>query len=170
MTRQPAGVAISVSVATVLTGLSAGFFYAYAASVIPGLADVNDATYVAAFRALNDNVQSLSFAAVFFGPLLAIAIALALAWPWSGPPRMLIGVAFVLYLGVLSITRIGNVPLNNELADAAVSTVAEAASARAEFESEWNRLNLFRTIAAIGSFALLAAAAGFSSVRSASSP
>jgi uncharacterized membrane protein len=148
--------------AIVLTGLSAGFFYSYEASVTLGLAEVDAPTYVAAFQAINDSVRNPAFGVMFFGAIPVIAVALALHWR-QPPVRTLIGAALVLYLALIVVTGTGNVPLNEQLAeyasiDASIDA-ATAATARDEFEDDWNRLNLIRTVAVVASFVLLALAA-----------
>ena len=145
--------------ATVLTGLSAGFFYAYESSVTRGLAEVDDLTYVRTFQAINDTIQNPLFGLVFFGSLPALLLANALQRDrtWS-PKRLLLALAPVLYVIGMAITVTGNVPLNDELADVDPSTAAVAAEARDAFEDDWNRFNGYRGIAFVGSFAGMAAA------------
>lgn len=149
----------TLAVATVLMGLSAGFFFAYQFSVIRGLADVDDETYVTTFRALNDTIRNPYFGIVFFGTVPTTALALALNWH-RPPARWAIITALTFYLGCMAITVAGNVPLNDELA----TTTAGFAEARVDFEGPWNRLNLVRTIAVTAGFAALAAG-GVSTVR-----
>ena len=81
---------LSLLVAVILCGLSAGSFYTYEASVTLGLADVDDSTYVTAFQALNDNVRNPAFGIMFFGSLPAIGAALAFNWNDAHPRRWLI--------------------------------------------------------------------------------
>lgn len=153
---------IALVTALVLTGLSAGFFYSYEASVTLGLAEVDAPTYVAAFQAINDSVRNPAFGVMFFGAIPAIAVALALHWrqPLN---RRLIGAALTLYLALIVVTGTGNVPLNEQLAEYSSIDVsidaATAATARAGYEDDWNRLNLIRTAAVVASFFLLALAA-----------
>jgi hypothetical protein len=52
----------------------------------------------------------------------------------------------------------GNVPLNNNLAEYGELTVELAATARTDFEADWNRLNLARTLTITASFISLAVA------------
>ena len=66
--------------ATVLAGLSAGFFYTYEASVTLGLAEVGDLTYVETFRAINDTIKNPVFRVVFFGSMPALALAAFANW------------------------------------------------------------------------------------------
>jgi len=60
--------------ATVLTGLSAGFFFAYESSVTRGLAEVDDLTYVQTFQAINATIKNPMFGTVFFGSLPALVL------------------------------------------------------------------------------------------------
>lgn len=157
---------LALMVATVLVGLSAGFFFTYEASVTLGLADVSDVTYVETFQAINDSIRNPAFGIVFFGSVPAIGLALAANWR-TAPPigRGLLVAALPLYLAGLMITGTGNVPLNNDLADVATLTPETAAVARAAFEDDWNRLNLVRSIAVAASFVSLAAACIMVSAR-----
>lgn len=153
-------VASSVHVAAVvLAGLSAGFFFAYEASVIRGLAEVDDLTYVRTFQAINDTIRNPMFGIVFFGsfPALLLANVLRRGTAWSAK-RMLLAVAPALYFVGMAITFGGNVVLNDELGDVEASTAAIAAEARGEFEDDWNRLDAYRSIAFLGAFGAAAAA------------
>ncbi len=145
-------------VATILTGLSAGFFFTYEASVTLGLAEVDDVTYVTTFQAINETIGNAWFGIVFFGAIPAIALALAANWRTPVAVRAAIGAGLVLYLICLAVTAAGNVPLNDELALFTEITPESAARARAAFEDGWNRLNLVRTLAVIGAFASLVVA------------
>lgn len=149
-----------MTVAVLLVGLSAGFFFTYEASVTLALAEVDDVTYVKSFQAINDTISNPYFAIVFFGSIPAIGAALAVHWR-SGRHlvRGLTAAALVLYLAAIAITGTGNVPLNEDLAAVEEITAATAAAARSAFEEDWNRLNLARTLAVVGSFAALAVAA-----------
>jgi uncharacterized membrane protein len=150
---------LALAIATVLVGLSAGFFFTYEASVTLALADVSDVTYVEAFQAVNDTVRNPAFGLVFFGSIPAIAIAIAVNWTSvSTAPRVLLGAALPLYLAGLIVTGTGNVPLNEDLADPGALTPAVAAEARAGFEDSWNQLNLLRALAIGTSFAALVGA------------
>ncbi len=146
-------------VATVLVGLSAGFFYTYEASVTVGLAQVGDAAYVETFQAINDTIQNPAFAIVFFGSIPAMVAAIALHWRRASVAgRSLLVGALALYLTGLVVTATGNVPLNTDLAEVTGTTGAEVSAARLAFESDWNRLNLIRSVAIGSAFVALASA------------
>ena len=149
---------LSLIIATIATGLSAGFFFTYQASVTMGLAEVDAETYVATFQAINNTIQNPWFAIVFFGSIPAIGLALLAHCREAGSQRCLIAAALAAYVGVLIVTAAGNVPLNDQLAKAASGNPVGAAAARTAFEDDWNRLNLMRTLLSISSFSLLAIA------------
>ncbi len=146
-------------IALLLTGLSAGFFFTYEASVTRGLAIVDDVSYVQTFQAINATIRNPAFAVVFFGPIVMIAAAITANWKTSSQAaRFLLVSGFGLYLTCVLITFSGNVPLNNELAELTVVTPESAREARLVFEQQWNRLDLWRSLAAGASFVALAVA------------
>ena len=149
----------TLGVATILVGLSAGFFVTYEASVTLGLAEVDDVTYVRTFQAINATIRNPTFGLFFFGPILATPAALALGWRGGSPRRRALLVAApILYAVGVAVTFAGNVPLNETLALVDGTDPLAAAEARADFEDEWNRLNMIRTIAVSAGFVALVGA------------
>ena len=148
--------------ATLVSGLAAGFFYTYEASVVRGLAEVSDPTYVETFQAINETVRNPVFGLVFFGTLPMLIVAAAANWGSSTAVRRgLLLAAPLLFLVAVAITATGNVSLNDDLAVVDIaSTPGAVADARAAFEDDWNRLNLLRALASFGSFLAVAAALG----------
>lgn len=149
---------ISLGLALMLLGLSAGFFFTYEASVTLGLAEVDDVTYVKTFQAINATIRNFWFGLVFFGSVPALGFALAAHRKAKIEIKVLLTAALILYLGCIAITMAGNVPLNDQLALVSSPTPDIAAVARAEFEADWNQLNLSRTLAVIAGFGCLVAA------------
>lgn len=144
-------------IALLLAGLSAGFFYTYEVSVTRGLAEVGDPAYVETFKAINATVRNAPFGLIFFGPVPAIALAVAAnVRRLRGWARWSLVAAVPLYVATIAITIGGNVVLNDELAQ---TDPAAASAARADFEDDWNRLNLIRTVTAVGTFVAVAGAA-----------
>lgn len=150
-------------VATITTGLAAGFFSTYQWSVVRGLARVDDPTYVSTFQQINATVRTPWFALVFFGAGVAGALAIALAAMRQLRPRItapIFAATAVYVCGVLVVTFAGNVPLNDDLAQS--TDPSTFALARQAFEQDWNRLNLVRAITATVAFlAALAGLVGF---------
>lgn len=140
----------SVALAVILSGLSAGFFATYQFSVIRGLAQVGDTTYVIIFKAINDTIRNPAFGIVFFGTAPAIAMMLWTHRHRSSRTLIWLTVALLLAIATLLITYLGNIPLNNALAEIVPLTPDIASAARTEFEAPWNTLNLFRTLTSLG--------------------
>jgi uncharacterized membrane protein len=159
MTNSTRPQVLTAAVATVLLALIAGFFYAYACSVMVGLADTDDRTFIAAMQAINANVRNAGFAPSFFGAFVVTALAALLgARRWRSPATVLLALAALTYgIGGLGLTMAVSVPLNNDLAAAgAPETIADAAAVRAAYEGPWTAWNLVRTIASTVAFAFAA--------------
>jgi uncharacterized membrane protein len=156
--RQLVAAKLTLLAGVLTSGLSAGFFFTYAVSVTRGLRLVDDATYVATMQSINETVRTGWFAVVFFGPLPLLAAA-AILMARLGAPRhaVITAAAAALYaVGVLGVTFLGNVPLNDDLAETTSTSPAALELARHNYEDSWNDLNLIRTLTAVAVFALAA--------------
>lgn len=142
--------------ATVATGWMAGMFFAFSYSVMPGLARVDDRTFVVAMQHINDATNesaifglTFSVAAILVGAAAVVhhRLGLRTATWW-------ILAALALYLVAVGITAAVHIPLNEAL-DAA-ETPGQAA--RAAFEVPWNSAHLARTISGALALACLSLA------------
>lgn len=150
----------SILLAILTTGLSAGFFYAYACSVTLGLARLDDAAYVVAMQEINATVRNPVFAFGFFGALVSLAAATLLHLRGPRSPRgLLVLAALVVYAaGGFGVTMRANVPLNRDLERVERTAAPETlARERAAYEDEWNAWNVVRTLGSTLAFALVAA-------------
>jgi uncharacterized membrane protein len=142
------------------SALSAGFFYSYSISVMPGLSAADPQSAIRAMQGINREIRTPVFAFAFFGALVFPLAAALLAW--LGRDRRVAALALsstVVYAaGVLAVTFAVNVPLNDLLASAS-PTGDTAASIWANYERPWTTWNHVRAVAAIAAFGLLAAAA-----------
>ncbi len=143
--------------ATILMGLIAGFFYAYACSVMLGLAETDDRTFVLTMQSINATVRNAAFAPSFFGSLVVTAVAAAMHWRRRDVAALRwILAALVLYGGAFVITMGVSVPLNNELASAGHPDLIEnLAKVRADYEDPWLVWNIVRTVASTAAMACL---------------
>jgi len=66
---------LSIFGAVILTGLSAGLFYAWSVSVIPGTQKVSDSTYLQTMQSVNRAILNPVFFSVFFGSALLLILA-----------------------------------------------------------------------------------------------
>ncbi|WP_103352714.1 DUF1772 domain-containing protein [Amycolatopsis sp. CA-128772] len=136
--------------ALVAAGLIAGLFYAYACSVMPGLARGDDRTFVEGMRGINVAIVNPVFLLTFLGAPLLAGVAVFLN---PGPrPWVIAGFAFLAAMVVL--TGVVHIPLNNALDRAG----ADYAAARAAFEAVWVRWNVVRALVSTAGFGCLVAA------------
>ena len=126
----------------------AGFFFAFAVDVVPAMEKLDAAGYVTTQQWINRVVRNAVFGAAYFGSAL-LPFAAAAAVFWSGDRRRAwawLAIAVVYFAAVFWVTRIVNVPINDELASwQPASPPVGWQSAR----DTWNQSNLVRTIAAI---------------------
>lgn len=139
-----------------LSGLSAGLFYAWQVSVIPGTRRVLSSTYLECMQAINRAILNPAFFLVFFGCLILLAIS-SFQQYHSGPAFYLLLAATLIYLiGTFGVTALGNVPLNDTLDVLDLSELAadQANDFRRSYEQKWNRFHLIRTLFSVLSFLL----------------
>ncbi len=140
--------------AAFLCSLVAGFLFAFAAVVMPGIGSLDDRDFIQAFKMIDRVIQNNQplFVVVWMGSVLAAGTAALLGvWELRGADRALAIVAAVVYLlGVQLPTLTINIPLNNELQKLELGTMSEATwkRAREDFEPRWNRWNVIRTACA----------------------
>lgn len=155
---------ISLVLATLLCSLVAGFLFAFAVVVMPGIARLDDRGFLRAFQVIDGVIQRGQpvFGLVWVGSVLAVLATVALgAVQLSGADRLIAIAAGAAYLaGVQLPTAAVNIPLNNELQAVDVDAVddAGARASRERFEGRWNRANLARTVvgtAAAAAFMIL---------------
>ncbi|MCG8451146.1 MAG: DUF1772 domain-containing protein [Pirellulales bacterium] len=141
----------SLILATFLCSLVAGFLFAFAIVVMPGIKSLNDKEFIQAFQVIDRVIQNNQpiFILVWVGSAIALITAVVLGiGHLDRIDRWLIVVAVLLYiLGVQLVTITINIPLNNKIQALDVSAVNEAAhhDAREGFEPRWNRWNRIRT-------------------------
>jgi uncharacterized membrane protein len=151
--------AVLLAAGTVAVGLMAGFFYAYACSVMVGLDRVDDRTFIVTMQWINATVRNAAFAPAFFGSLVLTIAAAVVAVVSSHSARGWIVAAAVLYAAAVLVTLTLNVPLNEQLAAAGpADQISDLAAVRAAFEGPWIRWNLLRTGLTIGSLTALSIA------------
>ncbi|WIY82238.1 anthrone oxygenase family protein [Propionimicrobium sp. PCR01-08-3] len=141
-----------LSVATVTNGLLAGVFFVFSCAVVPGLRRVDDRTFACAFQAINRAILNSWFLSVFIAaPVTGVACAALTIWKVSFMPT-LIGAAAGGSLLTFAITAVKNVPLNNQLDRATLSSPEGLRVARQAFERPWTRWNLARTLTSLVAF------------------
>jgi uncharacterized membrane protein len=148
---------IVLIVTTVLTGLLAGFFYAWSCSVMAGLKTTEDRTFIEAMQRINIAILNPIFALGFFGPLVGLPLSVVMLLSSDdGGAWMSALLALIAYLSVILITMLKNQPMNLAL-DAAGEFAAmdDPHAVRTRFESPWVRWNHLRTVNSILTFVFI---------------
>lgn len=148
--------------ATLLCALTAGFVFAFASVVMPGIAKLGDREFLHSFQVIDGVIQAgqPAFGLVWMGAVVAITLSAVMgALQLEGIERaLLIASALVYVLGVQVPTFRINVPLNNTLQglDTDAMDKEALASARSAFENRWVKWNAIRTaVASLVSAALM---------------
>jgi uncharacterized membrane protein len=142
---------IALIVATFLCSLVAGFLFAFAVVVMPGLHSLHDREFIQAFQVMDRVIQKNQpiFMLVWIGSVVALVASAVLGvGRLDGAGRLLTIVATLIYIfGVHLPTITKNIPLNNRLQTLNVDTMDETTqkTARQDFEPRWNQWNLIRT-------------------------
>lgn len=141
----------------ILTGLSAGLFYAWSVSVIPGTKNVTDSVYLQTMQSINRAILNPAFFMSFFGSVLFLGLASLYQFQMNSLAFWLMLAATIVYLlGTFGVTAFGNVPLNDQLdvMDLVHTGQNQMAEFRSFYEENWNRLHQIRTVFAVLAFAL----------------
>ncbi|KAA0131514.1 DUF1772 domain-containing protein [Gimesia chilikensis] len=141
--------------ATLLCSLVAGFLFAFAVVVMPGISSLSDQDFICAFRVMDRVIQNNQplFMLVWIGSMITLIIFTVLGI--SELPRaqqVILAIATSLYLLAVQLpTLTKNIPLNNKLQSLSVEEMGaeEFSAARDEFENRWKYWNAIRTVSAI---------------------
>jgi uncharacterized membrane protein len=131
-------------------GLIAGVYFAFSTFIMTSFARIAPDAGIAAMNAINIDIVKSVFMPLFFGTTLAAAILAGLAlFRWSGPGSRAVLAGGVIYvIGMLGVTLIFNVPLNDGLAAVDPSS-GEGASFWARYIRDWTFWNHARLIASM---------------------
>lgn len=141
-------------VANLLCALVAGFVFAFAVVVMPGIGKLADKEFIRAFQVIDGIIQAGQplFGIVFMGSIATLLVsALTGALLLDGwLPAVVVSSAIAYFAGVLLPTFRINVPMNNVLQqlDTEVLDGRSLAAARGAFETRWVRWNAIRTVIA----------------------
>lgn len=141
--------AISAAVTLALIGAIAGVFYAFSVSVMRGLDAIEPDHAIRAMQSINRKILNPVFLATFtLAPVFAAITGALLLWldqTWAAIISFLAGVTYV--LGAIFPTATVNVPLNNRLEAATVSTdPTGAARLWSDYSTRWTRWNTIRAL------------------------
>ena len=156
----PVGVATLTLVAGFGSALVAGIFFAFSTFVMAGLERAGPEHGMRAMQGINETAVTPPFMILLFGTAVAAivlgAITLVSNQPVPGRSWMLAGLGFY-FVGVIVVTIVGNVPMNNALAGLS-ATEPSGHAYWATYLSRWTLWNHVRTVtSAVAAAAFLAA-------------
>jgi uncharacterized membrane protein len=146
-------------VAALGSGIVAGVFFAFSSFVMPGLARMPAAGGIAAMNSINVTAVTPLFMTALFGTaLVCLIVGIGAVIGWNQPGSLWLVAGSLLYLiGIVMVTMIFNVPLNDALA-AADPASADGAALWSRYLDEWVMWNHVRTITGIAALACFVAA------------
>lgn len=130
--------------ATFFCSLVAGFLFAFAVVVMPGIKRLEDREFIRSFQVMDGVIQNNQpvFMLIWVGSILFLLIASVLGFPQlDGVGWYLLFFATLIYfLGVHLPTVLINVPLNNQLQAQDVTSLngQTQGEIRDNFEKRWN--------------------------------
>jgi uncharacterized membrane protein len=138
------------------SALSAGVFLAFSSFVMAALARIENPSGIAAMQSINITVINPVFMSLLFGSGL-VSLGLA-TWQWRYAPdggvMLMVAGAAIYVVGVLGITMVFNVPMNDQL-PALDPRVVEASDYWRSYLQNWTFWNHVRCLAGIASAALM---------------
>lgn len=149
---------------TVLSTTVFGEMLIFSAVVMPGLATLDDASFLRAFQVIDRVIQQNQpvFVFVWLGSILSVlaTTVFAISTKLSGRSLTLVVAAATCYSIGQVTTFAVNVPRNNRVQALAIDSMSPSAiqAERLYFESTWDRMNTFRTVLFGGASVLLSLA------------
>lgn len=144
---------IVLLLAALSAALIAGLFYGYSCSVNPGLGKLPDKEYLTAMQHINASILNAGFFFSFLGTLILLPVA---TWIHRSADNniifyLLLSAAVLYGIGVFGVTVAGNVPLNDQLANARLQELDAdmLRKLRILFEPRWVMYHQIRTIASM---------------------
>jgi uncharacterized membrane protein len=136
------------------TGMMGGLFFAFSTSVMGAFARLPAPQGIVAMQSINVVILNPVFFVAFFGTaLLCVVLAIAAFFRWGEAGSAWLLTGSILYLaGIILVTMIFNVPLNNALA-AVDPANTQGAVVWTRYLAEWVPWNHVRAVAGLSALA-----------------
>ena len=147
-------VVVLTFIASLGSGIMAGIFFIFSSTIMTALARLPAGRGAAAMNSINRVILNPLFLSLFMGTALLCVVLSGQAiigWRQSGAAWLLAGSLFYL-VGIVLVTMVFNVPLNNALAAVGPET-AEGATLWRRYLAEWVPWNHVRSVSGIVSLA-----------------
>jgi uncharacterized membrane protein len=147
---------IIVFITAFFLALMAGVFYAYSCSVNPGLNKLQASDYLRTMQVINRAILNPFFLLPFVTTVVLLPLSAWLAYHGGMSVQfyLFLAAALVYAFGAFGVTIMGNVPLN-EMLDKADLTSVDVEQLRVSFEIPWNKLHTIRTVSIVVSLGLV---------------
>ena len=147
-------------VAAIGAGAMGGVFFAFSAFVMPALDRVSPARAIASMHSINVMAPRAPLMLPLFATAaLCCGLAVVAFRSWGSASATWLAVGCALYLlGPILLTAVGNVPLNDRLAEVHPHAV-DAAKQWRDYTGSWTVLNHLRAVGGIGAAAAFTLAA-----------
>ncbi|MER9642009.1 anthrone oxygenase family protein [Mesorhizobium sp. M0239] len=143
-----------IFIAALGSGVVGGVFFAFSSFVMPGLARMPATSGIAAMNSINVTAVTPLFMTALFGTaLVCVLVAIGAVIGWSQPGSLWLIAGSLLYLiGIVVVTMIFNVPLNDALAAVDLAS-SNGAGLWPRYLNEWVMWNHVRAISGIAALA-----------------
>ena len=150
---------IILFIAMISTGLMTGIFFTWSNAVTPGIGKLDDKGYLSSLQAMNRVILNPLFYVAFFSPVITILMSIFIAYNSANIVifQLLVLSSLLYFCGVILVTIMGNIPINNALHRFNIVTASSNNSFqfRDKIEHKWNRFNLIRSVTSFISFVVL---------------
>jgi len=146
---------IATFLAALGAGIMGGLFFIFSNTIMAAFGKLPPANGIAAMNSISVTILNGTFLGVFMGTALVSAVLIVcwfLGWMPSGGTLAVAG-SVVYLVGIIGVTMVFNVPMNDALA-AVQPDSAAGADLWQDYLSRWTMWNHVRTIAGIGASAL----------------
>ena len=143
-----------IFIAAIGSGVVGGVFFAFSSFVMPGLARMPAASGIAAMNSINVTAVTPLFMTALFGTaLVCLIVCIGAVTGWSQPGSLWLVAGGLVYLvGIVLVTIVFNVPLNDALS-AVDPASTNGADMWSRYLDEWVMWNHVRTIAGVAALA-----------------
>jgi uncharacterized membrane protein len=141
---------VALLIAVVGCGMVAGVFFAFSSFVMPALRQVRPGQGMVAMQSINVSAVTPAFMSLLFGTaaVCLVLVVLEVAAFAGGSSRLVPGASALYLLGVIGVTIVRNVPLNNELAGLEPES-PDGSAFWANYLNDWTAWNHLRAVAAL---------------------
>jgi uncharacterized membrane protein len=144
----------AVLLSALLCSLVAGLVLTFAIVVMPGIKTLGNRDYLKSFKSMDRVIQNNQpiFMMVWLGSAVVLLASTVLGiWQLEGIDRILLIAACTIYISGVQVPTVTiNVPLNNRLQSQDLDTMpeSEVVTTAEDFDSQWLRWNIIRTVIA----------------------